>query len=236
MRVRVAAVLTFVFIAWPPVEWSQQQAAGNSSAQQQFTALKQAMAANRQKLMKYQWVQSTEVSVKGKVRKDQQAECRYGVDGKVVKTPIGASPAEQTPGGIRGRIVAKKKEEMQDEAERLKALLSNYAPPDPQMIQASKQAGNVDLNASRGIVTLSFTDYYKPGDKISFGFDRAAKRLVSYDVNTYLDNPSSDAVTMTNQLASLPDGTNYVKQTILNAQSKQIQITITNSGYTPLAQ
>jgi hypothetical protein len=235
MRFLIAAVLSSTFAVSLPVAWGLQQSAGNASAQQHVTVLKQAMVANRQKLMKYQWVQSTEVSVKGKVRKDQQMECRYGADGKVVKSPIGVEPSAETPGGIRGKIVAKKKEEVQDESESLKALISNYAPPDPEMIKAAKQAGNASLNASGGIVTLSFTDYYKPGDKISFGFDRAAKKLVSYNVNTYLDDPK-DTVTMTNRFASLPDGTNYVRQTVLNARPKQIQITTTNSGYTPLSQ
>lgn len=239
MKFRIAAVLPLVIALSLPVAWGQQQAAGNVSAQQHIAALKQAMAANRQKLMKYQWLQSTEVSVKGKVRKDQRMECRYGSDGKVVKTPIGpdaSGQAQEAPRGIRGKVVAKKKEEMQDYTDRLKSLISNYAPPDPEMIKTSKLAGNGSLNASGGIVTLSFADYYKPGDKISFGFDRAAKKLVSYDVNTYLDDPKNDIVTMTNRFATLPDGTSYLRQTVVNSNSKQIQITTTNSDYTPLSQ
>ncbi len=236
MRFRIPAVLAFIVALPLSVAWCRQQPAGNTPAQQHVSELKQAMAANRQKQMKYQWVQSTEVSVKGKVRKDQQMECRYGADGEVVKTPVGVEPSAQTPGGIRGKIVAKKKEEVQDEAERMKELISHYAPPDPQMIKASKQAGNASLTASHGIVTLSFTDYYKPGDMISFGFDTDAKKLVSYNVHTYLDDPKNDVVTMKNQFASLPDGTNYVRQTVLEAPSKQIQITTINSNYTPVSQ
>lgn len=239
MRFPIAAAPALIIALSLPVARGQQQAAGNASAQQHLTELKQAMAANREKLMKYQWLQSTEVSVKGKVRKDQRMECRYGPDGKVVKTPIGVNATEQAqeaPRGIKGKVVAKKKEEMQDYTDRLKSLISNYAPPNPEMIKMSKQAGNASLNASGGIVTLSITDYYKPGDKISFGFDRVAKKLVSYDVNTYLDDPKSDIVTMTNRFATLPDGTSYLRQTVLNSNSKQIQITTTNSDYTALSQ
>jgi hypothetical protein len=235
MRFRITTVLPLVIALSLPAAWSQEQAAGNASAQQHVTELKETIAANREKLMKYQWVQSTEVSVKGKVRKDQQMQCRYGPDGKVVKTPLETS-AQETPGGLRGKIAAKKKEEMGDYVDRLKMLISNYAPPNPEMIKMSKQAGNASLNASGGIVTLNFADYYKPGDNISFGFDRPARKLASYDVNTYLDDPKTDIVTMTNQFASLPDGTNHVQQTVVNSKSKQIQITITNSDYTPLSQ
>jgi hypothetical protein len=236
MRFRITAVLPLVIAVSLPVVWGQQQEAGNASTQQHLTELKQAMAANREKLMKYQWVQSTEVSVKGKVRKDQQMQCRIGPDGKVVKTPLDTSAPQETPGGLRGKIVAKKKEEMQDYVDRLKELMSHYAPPDPEMIKMAKEAGNASLNASGGIVTLSFANYYKPGDNISFGFNRAARKLVSYDVNTYLDDPKSDIVTMTNRFSSLPDGTNYLQQTVLDSKSKQIQITTTNSDHTPISQ
>ncbi len=233
-RITIAIVLLFATL---PVSWSQ-QAGANASLQQRVAELKQAMAANRAKLMKYQWIQSTEVSVKGKIRKDQQMACHYGPDGKVVKTVIGVDPAQQqsAQGGIRGRVIAKKKEEMQDYTERLKSLISHYAPPDPQMIREAKEAGNAGLTASNGIAILTFTDYYKPGDKVSVGFDTAAKKLVSYDVNTYLDDPKNDVVTLTNRFDSLPDGTNYVQQTVLDAQSKQIRITTTNSNYTRIVQ
>ena len=39
---------------------------------------------------------------------------------------------------------------------------------------------------------------------------------------------------MTNQFASLPDGTNYLQQTVLDLQGKQVKITNTNSGYSLL--
>lgn len=50
----------------------------------------------------------------------------------------------------------------------------------------------------------------------------AAKKLASYNINIYLDDPKKDVVTLTNQFASLPDGTNYLQQTVLKAQEKRI--------------
>jgi hypothetical protein len=47
-------------------------------------------------------------------------------------------------------------------------------------------------------------DYYKEGDQVAFGFNVAKKKLASYNVNTYLDDPKKDVVTLTNQFASLP--------------------------------
>ena len=45
-----------------------------------------------------------------------------------------------------------------------------------------------------------------------------------------------DAVTLAVQFASLPDGTNYAQQTVLDAKAKQIQVTTTNSQDSKLSQ
>jgi hypothetical protein len=217
---------------------SQNQSGGNQS-QQRVAELKQSMAESKAKLQKYQWIETTQISVKGETRKTEQQACHYGPDGEVVKTPIGSPPAppKAPPRGLKGKIVEKKVDELKDYMDRLKALIGHYAPPDPAKMKASAQAGKEDTNTSSGGTTsLSFSDYYKAGDKVTFGFDSAAKKLTSYDVDTYLDDPKKDIVTLKNQFASLPDGTNYLQQTVLDSQSKQIQITTTNSEYTPVSQ
>jgi len=61
-------------------------------------------------------------------------------------------------------------------------------------------------------------------------FDTAARKISSVNVNTYMDDPK-DKVTLTVQMASLPDGTNYAQQTFLDATAKKLQVTTTNSGY-----
>jgi hypothetical protein len=232
-------IVTTVLLLTSATLWCQQAGSGKPDAQQKVAELKQAIAANQAKLHKYQWLQTTQVSLKGKTRKDEEAQCHYDESGKVVKTPVGdtAPATPQTPSrGLRGRIVEKKVDEMKDYTERLKSLISHYAPPNPEMIQAAVQAGNYDVNLSGGVATLVFTNYYKPGDKVTFIFAAAAKKLQNYDVNTYLDDPKKDIVTLTNVFSSLPDGTNYLQQTILDAQGKQIKVTTTNQGYSLVAQ
>jgi hypothetical protein len=41
-------------------------------------------------------------------------------------------------------------------------------------------------------------------------------------------------VTLQVHMGSLPDGTNYVEQTVLNATAKQLVVTTTNSNYQKL--
>jgi hypothetical protein len=238
MNVRRNAPLFLMFIFTLSAAWGQDQAGGNPAMKQRIAELKQSIAANQAKLHAYQWTQATQVALKGETKKDSEETCRYGPDGKVQKTPVGPpAPEKQLPTrGLKGRIVQKKVGEMKDYTDRLKGLVSHYAPPDPERIQAAIQAGKSSLNVAGGIATITFTDYYKPGDKVAFALNTSDKKLQSYDVNTYLDDPKNDIVTLTNQFASLPDGTNYLQQTVLNAQGKQLVMTTTNSGYTKIAQ
>jgi hypothetical protein len=205
-------------------------AQGNAALQEKLASVKQSMAANKQKLSQYQWVESTQLTLKGDPKGTTQDSCQYGPDGKVQKTPIGPPPADPSGGRMKQRIIEKKKAEMQQYMGGVKALLAQYLPPDPQKIEAAHAAGNVSLNPVGGLVNLIFANYTLPGDKMTLTYDPNAKKITAINVNTYMDDPK-DAVTLQVQMASLPDGTNYTQQTVLNATAKQLIVTTTNSNY-----
>jgi len=71
------------------------QAGGGASAEmkQKVAALKQSVAANQQRLRKYQWTEVQQLTLKGESKPQQQFMCQYGPDGKVEKYPMG--PQEQ---------------------------------------------------------------------------------------------------------------------------------------------
>ena len=108
-----------------------------------------------------------------------------------------------------------------------------YLPPDPQKMEQAKQAGNVSINPVPDAVNLIFINYAQPGDRMTLTFDTNAKRITSLNINTYMGE-TKDAVTLQVQMASLPDGTNYAQQTILDATAKKLQVTTTNSNYQKL--
>ena len=207
--------------------------AQNSDLQQKLAAVQQSMAENKQKLQQYQWTETTQITLKGDSKPPTQNLCRYGADGRVQKTPIGPPPEQPSGGRAKEKIITKKKEEMQDYMGNVKALLSLYVPPDPQKMQKAYQAGKVSLNPAGGAVNLIFKDYALPGDQMTLTFDAAARKISSLNINTYMEEPKN-AVTLQVQMASLPDGTNYVQQTVLNAAAKQLVVTTTNSKYQKL--
>ena len=127
----------------------------DADKQARVAAIKQSLAQNQATLKQYTWVETTQVSMKGEVKKEEQKQCFYGADGKVQKTPLpgAAPPQQQQPqrgGGQRGgrvkkNIVENKVEDLKDYLEKVAVLVKDYVPPDPQNIQAAEAAGNMSV-------------------------------------------------------------------------------------------
>jgi hypothetical protein len=244
-----AAFAVTLLLSLPLPAQQSDAAAKQQMMQEKVAALKQSLAQNQAALKQYSWTETTAISMKGEVKKREQKECHYGPDGKVQKTAIAGGDQPQSEkeqgGGRRGRrsgalkekIVEKKVDELKDYMQQVGALVHQYVPPDPAKIQAAVKAGKAvpDRNATGGLTALTFSDYAKEGDKLSLGFDPASKKIQSYQVASYLDKPEN-AVTLAVSFDSLPDGTNYPKETVVDAKSKQIQVRINNSGYKKVGQ
>jgi hypothetical protein len=209
--------------------------AQNGDLQEKLAAVKQSAAENKQKLHQYQWTETTQLTLNGDPKPATQKLCQYGPDGQVQKTPIGPPPEQPSGGRVKQRIIEKKKAEMADYMGDVKNVLAMYVPPDPQKMQQAFQAGKVSLNPAGGVVNLIFKDYAQPGDQMTLAFETATKKIVSLNVNTYMGE-AKDVVTLQVQMSSLPDGTNYAQQTILNATAKGLVVTTTNSNYQRLGQ
>jgi hypothetical protein len=230
-----SAIIPILLVSAATLASAQAPDAADKAAR--VAALKQSIADNQAALKQYTWVETTVISLKGEVKKQEQKQCAYGADGKVQKTPMpGAAPAQksqqQESGGRRGgrmkqKIVENKVEEMKAYMEKVAALVKEYVPPDPQRIQAAQAAGHVDVQPP----TLTFKSYYKPQDSLALGFDPAAKKIRTYNVSTYVDDPKDDAVTLAVTFGSLDDGTSYPQEVLLDVKDKQLQVKVSNTGY-----
>jgi hypothetical protein len=210
--------------------------------EQRVAALKQSLQDSQARLRKYEWIQTTIISLKGEEKNRKQERCYYGADGKLQKVPVDAPQAEEG-GGRRGRggrlkqkIVESKKGDMQEYMERAASLVHHYVPPNPDDIENAKKGGKFAVRPGQsGRARLEFTDYIKPGDLLTIDVDAAANRLVGLNVASYLDTPE-DAVVLNVEFGSLDDGTSYTTQTTLDAKAKSIKVVVQNSGYRPVGQ
>jgi len=223
----VAAPLVLALAAATP--------AGAQDLQQKLAAAKQNAAQNQQALRSYGWIEKVELSLKGEVKNTTVNSCRYGPDGKVQKTAVVEPPPPEKKRGLRGKVIEKKKGEMKAELEAATALVHQYVPPDPGLMQVVMNSSTASLaQAGPGALVLKFPGYVKPGDALSLTFDTAVKSLRQIDVSTYLDTPESP-VTLKVAMQALPDGTRHAGSVVLGMPARQIEVRITNSSYQKLA-
>jgi hypothetical protein len=223
--------MSILFVGMAALAPGTNAQAQSPELQQKVAALKQALAQNKQALSQYTWVETQQMILKGDVKSTQMFQCQYGPDGKVQKSAIGPpQPPPEQKRGMRGRVVEKKKGEMKDYMQQVASLIKFYVPPSRAQIQNSFQAGKASIQPQGGLVTLVFHDYAVPGDSMSVTIDGASSKIRSFVVNTYLNDPSQ-VVTLNAVFQSLPDGTNYVAQTVLDATAKQIQIRTTSANF-----
>jgi hypothetical protein len=214
------------------------------SPAERVAALEQSLQENQARLRRYEWIETTIISLKGEEKARKQQRCYYGADGKVQKVPIEAAPAaapappagRRRGGPLKQAIIENKKDDMREYMERAAALIHRYVPPEPALIQKVKDAGHLAVKPLvPGRARLEFTEYLQPGDLLAIELNTAANTLAAVTVATYLDQPE-DIVALDVLFASLPDGTSYPSQTTLDAKAKNIRVVIQNSGHRLAAQ
>ncbi|MCX6550623.1 MAG: hypothetical protein NTY02_06405 [Acidobacteria bacterium] len=220
------------------------QAAGGG-AQDAVAALKQSIQQGMALVRRYEWVETTIISLKGEEKARQQNRCYYGADGKVQKISLDqAPPPEQDQGGGRGRrgggkvkekVVENKKDEMKEYMEKAAALIHQYVPPNPEKIQAAKDAGRVAMNPQAGgAAKMVISQYLLAGDSLTIDLDPKIGKLLGLGVSSFLEKPE-DTVTLAVQMNALADGAIYAAQTTLEAKAKNITVVIQNSWYKPVS-
>src|SRR5271166_5309448 len=206
--------------------------AQNQQMEQKLMAIKDAQAANKQKLAQYTWQETETISVKGNV-KDTKVYQIQMVNGQQQKTLLNDQKASSS-GGRQGRVkehaIEKKTEEYHEYGQQIGALAKQYTTPNPEALMQAKQAGDISLQPGGGTVSLVIKKYLKQGDSMTMTVSEQTHSPVSVRVNSYLDDPK-DAVTIAAQFAQLPDGTNHVASTLTNGVSKQLTVNDVNSNY-----
>jgi hypothetical protein len=208
---------------------------GAQDIQQKLAAAKEAAARNQQALRSYSWLEKTELRLKGDLKNTKVDMCKYGPDGKVQKTPVVEPEPAEKKRGLRGKVVAKKTGEMKEELEAAVALVQQYVPPSPDLIQLVMNAGTASLSqAGPGAVALKFPGYVKKGDALTLTFDSTVKSLRQIEVNTFLDEPES-AVNLKVTMQAMPEGLSYPGTVLFSLPKRELEVKITKSNYQKIA-
>ena len=195
------------------------------------TAVKESFSKSMATLRKYQWLETTTLSLKGEEKSKTQSNCSYGPDGKVLKVPL-APPAEaEKKRGIKGKIIENKKEEISGATKEAIALVKQYVPPDPARIQAAKTAGRVSVSTPdpAGVVRIVIKDYLKAGDSMTLDVNAATDVVSGLTVATFTEK--KEPVGLKVGFGTLTDGTIHPAKILLEVPAQNLTVGIENSGY-----
>jgi hypothetical protein len=226
--VGVIALLSFC-LAQPA--GAQQPTGAAPEKKDHVAAVKESLQKSMAALRKYEWIETTVVSLKGEEKSRAQKNCYYDVAGKLQKIPLSATE-EKKKGGLRGKAQKNKKEELSDATKEAVGLVKQYVPPDPARIQAAKEESRLSVTPpnSKGEVRLVIKDYLKPGDSLTLDVNAATDRIQGVTIATLTDK-EKDAVGLKVAFGAFPDGTVYPEKIQLDVASQKLAIAIENSGY-----
>src|ERR1035438_1153096 len=115
--------------------------AQNQQMEQKLTAIKNAAAANKQKLAQYTWTETETVSIKGST-KDTKTYQVAMVNGKAQKTLVNDQKAS-SGGGREGRakehVIEKNTHQHQHPGQSIGAPAKQFPTPKPEALMAAKQ-------------------------------------------------------------------------------------------------
>ena len=220
-------------------------AAAQTVPEERVAAIKQLLQESMVALRQYEWVETTVINVKGEEKSRTQQRCYYGADGKIQKVALTqpAPAAQETSGGrgrrggrLKQRVVERKSEEITEYMQRAVETVHAYLPPDPVLIQKSRDAEKVTIHPlDGGRARIAIGDYMRPGDALTIELDAAANRLLTLGVATYIEDVD-DAVDLTVTFGELDGSVGYQSEIVLDAPSKNVTVTVQNSGHRKLAQ
>ena len=220
-----------------------QPAAAQTAPQERVAAIKQSFQESMAALRQYEWVETTIVSVKGEEKSRTQQRCYYGADGEIQKIAL-TQPAEQQDSGgggrrggrLRKRIVERKTEEITEYMQRAVQTVHSYLPPDPVLIQQSKDAEKVTMQPiDGGRARIAVADYMRPGDALTVELDLATSSIQAVDVVTYIEDVD-DTVSLAVTFGKLEGGISYQSEIVLEAPSQNVTVMVQNSGHRKMVQ
>jgi hypothetical protein len=222
----IAAMLLAALVTW------RAGLAQSGQLQQAIQQVRAQLSQNQQRLGRYSWQMTQTVSVRGTVKQTTVYQVELGPNGTQLKSVLSQSSAggSDRKFGIRHRI----QENYQQYAAAVGALAQSYAQLNPSTVQQLYAQGRVSLRAAGtpGYAQIVIHGYAKPGDSVVLTVRTNPKALVSYNVSSYLSDPS-DGVTMQALFGTLGDGTRYVSNVTVNGETKNLTITQTSSNFQP---
>ena len=204
--------------------------------EKKLAAVKESAAANKAALRKYTWTETLGVSAERRGQVHEGDDLRLRANGQVVRTPVGPPPEQKKTGPIRGRIIEqKKKEEMTDLMQSVKALIGLYVPPRLRPDAGGPPGGESLVQPAGGGGGGAPVQELREARRLDgprlFDGDEEARRLE----RQHLPGRPVAARYARRPVRNASRITSYPASEVINVPAQAIQVNITNSNYQKLA-
>jgi hypothetical protein len=199
--------------------------------------VKQSLAASKNALKQYEWMETVSLSVGGEDKGKQQSRCYRDAEGTRQKTAIAPAGAkeEEKKRGLRGRAAEKKKGELDATLKTVTQLVHQYVPLDPVKIQAAKDEGNVSVSlpADDNRVRITIKNYLQPGDEVALTVDVTTNAVKAVSVTTAMAKEKGEKSPVVAKVTygALPDGTLYPAKEAVEVSAESLKMDIENTGH-----
>ena len=208
---------------------------------QQKEQFAQAQKENSAALKQYTWKSRTELKLKGESKNVKLEQVRYDIDGKLQKTPIGEPATEQAEqqkgrrgrrgrGGVKDKIVEKKKGEFAELMQGLGQLAGSYAHMSPEAVQKFAQNAGIGQGEGplQGTVQIQSGDVLQAGDVMSVWVEPASYLMRQVEIQSVYDGKP---VTVLVEFQRVADGPSYPARSTLTYPEKEVELTVENYDY-----
>ena len=207
--------------------------AASQSPQDKIAQFRQMLAENQQKRKMFTWLETTQVAYQGTIKMTKVSDCQFmGPAPKPICTELSLQQAALPGGFIRRRVAEEKQAELKAYMDSVRALVATYVPLQPPLIDKAYQSGNVAFSPDpeTGVSRIVISNYQQPGDRITITYSPATRQIKRVQLATWLNTPSA-VVTADVTFATLPNGVFYAYQKVLNAEAKQVTVTVTSTDF-----
>lgn len=189
--------------------------------------LKQNAVALRQ----YSYKRRTQITIDGRPRATRVDLVRY-INGQEETVPLESPerPSGQGRGGLRGRMIQKKKEEMKEDVQRLTGLLHRYMSSGSDSMRAALEKAAISRTGPEPDADIQLTakGIVDPSDSMTLTWSVANKRPEKIAIHARLDGKPVD---LTVDFAALPGGPFYPAHTVVSAPKHSLLVNIDTFDY-----
>ena len=192
----------------------------------------QVQKNNAALMHQYTWNSRTELIEQNNLRDIRIEKLSYGVDGRIVRTPMNDFGAPLPLGFLR-RVTA---EADRKKAEKymigLEKFLDQYTLPMAGKVLDFVSKAQIPPSDTSGRLKLTGSSVVVPGDSISVWADATTLNTTTMEVSTFFEG---DIVVITSTFNTLPNGPTYVAYTEATITLKQVRLQVHNYDYIRIA-